>query len=112
VKVADLIPQPRNQDAFRRNRERFIVKKPGCYVLATFDGTVLYIGLSNDLRRRFVEHLQCREKTSLTERGRAVLFHWMESEQLNSIERAWMNMHTLHEGELPVLNKVFSPVSI
>ncbi len=43
--------------------------------------------------------------------GRAVLFYWLEAENVEAIERAWMNDHISREGVLPVLNKIFSPVA-
>jgi len=48
-------------------------------------------------------------KIGETRLGRAVLFHWIESEDTNKIERTWMNTHMVHEGSLPILNKVYSP---
>jgi hypothetical protein len=40
-----------------------------------------------------------------------VLFHWLETNDINTVERTWMNIHIQHEGTLPPLNKVYSPVS-
>jgi predicted GIY-YIG superfamily endonuclease len=111
MNINALSPLPDKCEPFRRNRERFIAKASGCYVLTTYEGVVLYIGLSMDLRRRFNEHLDCPEKTSLTEKGRAVFFHWFETPETNKVERTWQNTHIQHEGALPVLNRVNSPVS-
>ena len=47
--------------------------------------------------------------TALTVKGRAVLFFWIEGNEINKIERTWLNTHIQHEGCLPVLNKVYSP---
>lgn len=80
-------------------------------MLTTFSKTVLYIGLTNNLRRRMNEHLDNPEKTCETKNGRAVYFFWIESDEVNKIERAWMNIHNLIEGALPLLNKVYSPTS-
>jgi hypothetical protein len=41
-----------------------------------------------------------------------VLFHWVETKDINTVERTWMNIHIQHEGTLPPLNKAYSPVSI
>lgn len=81
-------------------------------MLATFSKVVLYIGLTNNLRRRMNEHLDNPEKTSGTENGRAVFFFWIESDEVHKIERTWMNIHNLSEGGLPEFNKIFSPTSI
>lgn len=107
--IKELTPNPSLNEPFRRNRERFIPETSGCYALTTFEKVVLYIGLTNNLRRRFNEHLDSSEKTALTIKGRAVLFYWIESNEINKIERTWLNIHIQHEGRLPVLNNVYSP---
>jgi hypothetical protein len=55
------------------------------------------------------EHLDTSEKTGVTKNGRAILFFWIQSDELNKIERTWLNIHIQHEGELPVLNRMYSP---
>ena len=109
MKITDLIPGPVQYETFRRSRERFVPEKSGCYVLTTFSRDVLYIGLTNNLRRRMNEHLDNPDKTGETTLGRAVLFYWFESDELNKIERTWLNIHIQHEGAIPVLNKIYSP---
>lgn len=111
MKLDLLVPHPASSEPFRRNRERFVPSKPGCYVLASFEREVLYIGLTVNLRRRLNEHLDSSAKTELTARGRAVLFHWAEAIEINKIERTWLNIHLLNEGCLPILNRVYSPTS-
>ena len=104
-----LVPAPTHCEPFRRNSERFVPENSGCYVLTTFSRTVLYVGLADNLRRRMNDHLSSPIKTSETELGRAVLFHWIEGSDTNKIERTWMNTHIEHEGILPLLNKMYSP---
>lgn len=111
MKLELLVPQPSISEPFRRNRERFIPAKPGCYALTTIERNVLYIGLTINLRRRVNEHLDSVAKTSLTSEGRAVFFYWLETAEVNKVERTWMNIYLLAEGRLPVLNSVYSPTS-
>lgn len=111
MKVDKLSPPVEASDAFRKSRERFIPGKAGCYVLTTFDGEVLYIGLATDLRRRIAQHLDNPSKTSSTVNGRAVIVHWRYADNLEQLERTWLLIHEQHEGRLPVLNRVHSPVS-
>jgi hypothetical protein len=111
MNITELIPRPAECETFRRDRMRYIPEESGCYVLATFLGVVLYIGLTNNLRRRMGEHLDNPQKTAETPLGRAVLFHWALGENTNQIERTWMNLHIQNEGAMPLLNKVYSPVS-
>jgi excinuclease UvrABC nuclease subunit len=112
MNISELVPQPRQCETFRRSRCRYLPEASGCYVLTTFSKVVLYIGLASNLQRRMNDHLGNLDKTRETTSGRAVLFYWTETEELNKVERTWMNIHIQHEGTLPELNKVFSPVSV
>ncbi len=109
MNVHELSPQPTRFEPFKRNYQRFVPEHPGCYALTTFSRIVLYVGLADNLRRRMGNHLDDAAKTSLTPLGRVTLFHWIEGEDTNRIERTWMNIHITHEGRLPILNKIYSP---
>lgn len=109
MNISKLVPQPTKCESFKRNRERYIPDKPGCYALATFSKEVLYVGLTVDLRKRMNNHLDDPTKTCETAKGRAVLFYWIESPEINKIERTWMNIHNLNEGTLPEFNTIYSP---
>jgi len=111
MKVSALVPPPAGSEAFRRSRERFLPEGSGCYVLATFDARVLYVGLAENIRRRINQHLDNAAKTGATVEGRAVLVHWFETKETNKVERTWMNIHLTSEGRLPVLNSVYSPTA-
>jgi len=111
MNVDKLVPLPVKFETFKRDRLRFIPDVPGCYALTTFGRTVLYIGLTNNLRNRINAHLDNPAKTSETTYGRAVTVFWMESADVNKIERTWMNIHLEQEGSLPVLNGIYSPTS-
>ncbi len=111
MKIDELVPRPNHRETFKRNRERFIPEKAGCYVLASFGLVVLYIGLTNNLRKRLNDHLDNPQKTSETKSGRATFFFWIESADINKIERTWMNIHIQNEGALPELNSIYSPTS-
>src|SRR5947209_7742989 len=107
MNICELNPQPSHCETFQRNRDRFVPNAPGCYALTTFEKVVLYIGLTDNLRRRMNDHLDSSIKTRLTGSGRAFLFHWIETSDTNKIERTWMNIHIQHEGALPVLNSLY-----
>lgn len=111
MKISSLSPYPSKSDSFRMSRARFYPANSGCYVLTTFEGVVLYIGLTNNLRRRICEHLENPKKTELTPLGRAVLVHWFETDDVNTVERTWQNIHLISEGALPMLNSLYSPTS-
>jgi hypothetical protein len=111
VRLDKLLPKPDNFKIFRRSHEKFIPERPGCYVLVTFSLDVLYVGLATNLRRRMANHLDDDDKTSPTSLGRATYFYWLETREIQMVERTWMNVHIQHEGLLPPLNKVYSPIS-
>jgi hypothetical protein len=111
MNVEKLVPQPEACEPFRRNRQRFVPRAAGCYALTTFTGTVLYVGLASSLHDRMGDHLDSAQKTAVTELGRAVMFFWFETPDLNKIERTWMNIHIQAEGALPILNRAYSPVA-
>lgn len=111
MKVAKLSPPVEACEAFRKSRERFVPDGAGCYALTTFDGEVLYIGLAKNLRRRIAQHLDTPAKTLPTSSGRAVTVHWRFTEQLEQLERTWLNIYEQQEARLPALNRVHSPVS-
>jgi hypothetical protein len=111
MNIDQLIPYPAHFDTFKRSRERFVPTKPGCYVLTTFEKVVLYIGLTENLRRRFGEHLDNPKKTAQTGLGTAFLFHWLETTNTYKVERTWLNIHLQNEGVLPTLNGMYSPTS-
>lgn len=110
MNIEKLIPAPVCKESFHLRRKKFVSDQSGCYVLTRFDGLVLYIGLAKNLRQRMQNHLDSSEKTSETSLGRATMFHWLISEELNKLERTWLNIHIENEGRLPILNKIFSPV--
>ncbi len=61
MKLTSLTPLPDKVEPFHRRRERFIPSAAGCYVLTTFEGEVLYVGLAVNLRRRMNDHLDAGE---------------------------------------------------
>ena len=111
MNLDSLNPPPIQSEPFRRSRERFIPEVAGCYVLCTFEKIILYIGLAKNLRRRINQHLDSPAKTGVTTNGRAVLVYWLETVELNKIERTWLNIHLINDGRMPVLNSIYSPTS-
>lgn len=109
MNVSELNPKPANREPFSRNKERFVPEVSGCYVLTTFEGVILYIGLTNNLRRRMNEHLDSALKTALTKSGRATFFYWLDTPDTYKVERTWLNTHSYTEGSLPILNTMNSP---
>jgi hypothetical protein len=107
-----LVPLPTSRENFKRNCVKFVSEKSGCYVLTTFGNVVLYIGQALNIRNRMVNHLDTPEKTRENPEGRAIFFYWLEYDDIGKLERTWLNTHVQHEGRYPILNKLYSPVSV
>ena len=55
------------------------------YILTSYNRSVLYTGITNDLERRIIEHYQC-EKTSFTKNYQAYfLVYYERSKYINNI---------------------------
>lgn len=113
MKVDKLTPLPTNKVHFKLVSFKSVPKDSGCYMLTTFDNDILYIGLSDNLFERFKQHLNNPEKTNPTKDGKAVWFYFTtyNPDNLPKLERTWINQFVSNHGQLPILNKVNSPVS-
>jgi hypothetical protein len=112
MKIEELKPFPKDKVHFNLSSFKSVPKDCGCYVLTTFDNMILYIGLSDNLYKRFLQHLDNPEKTNPTNEGKAIWFYYMiyNPKNLEQLERTWLNSFTTQHGRRPILNKVDSPV--
>lgn len=112
MKADELIPKVKERVQFSLKNRRSVPKEAGCYVLTTFNGEVLYVGLTDSLYRRFFEHRDTKEKRNPTKQGLAFWFYYLviDKKEINRIERGWLNQHLSLHGTYPILNKVHSPV--
>jgi hypothetical protein len=113
MKIEQLIPRPIQKVQFKLGAFKYIPKETGCYILATFENDILYIGLSVNLFDRFQQHLANPEKISPTIEGKAIWFYFSIYDSLNlpMLERTWLNQFVALHGKLPSLNKISSPIS-
>ena len=113
MKIGDLRPIVKTHVRFALSERRKVPTSAGCYVLTAFDHTVLYVGLTNNLTRRFSEHCDTESKREPTPYGRAFWFFFetLDEKQINRHERGWINQYSAQYGSLPPLNKIASPVS-
>ncbi|AXU20072.1 hypothetical protein C7W88_15105 [Novosphingobium sp. THN1] len=112
MKVSELIQPPEYFIPFRFSHKRRCPDQSGCYILSNHSHEILYIGLTVNLSRRFEEHWDSDGKRRLTDLGRSIWFEWRETNDLETMERSWMNHHLAVTGALPVLNKLYSPTRI
>ena len=110
MNVSELSPCPKERLVFTRDKRKFVPSNSGCYALVTLDGNVLYVGKSENLNRRFGEHLDNPQKTKPTDDGRAFFFYWWSCTNTSRIESTWQNECLITDGKLPILNVLISAV--
>ena len=112
MRITQLQPLPNCRVSFKRSEYKKVSTAPGCYVLTTFQGEILYIGKTDrSLDVRFQEHLGNSEKTQPTDEGKAFWFYFLEyeSNKIGVLEKTWVNAFVTTEGRLPLLNKISPP---
>lgn len=109
--IADIKPCITQFSPFNLYCYNTIPKIVGCYILASINREILYIGQTNNLFRRFQEHLSSPQKTRCTAYGRVIWFYYFgcKEQELDRLERSWLNQYLEHHGDLPVFNKVHAP---
>ncbi|SJZ32084.1 GIY-YIG nuclease family protein [Sediminibacterium ginsengisoli] len=110
--INELTPKPTVKLQFKLVSFKTVPQENGCYILTTFDNTILYIGLATNLNKRFKQHLDNPEKTNPTSEGKAIWFYFttFDPRNLQKLERTWLNQFSDKHGRLPILNKVNSPI--
>ena len=110
--VSDLFPKIDTRIKLEYSALDEAPKQSGCYVITTFNGMILYIGQSVNIRNRMAQHLDGRDKEKENPQGVAYFFHYklLEKIKLNYLERGWVNSYQIKAGELPYFNKVNPPV--
>lgn len=113
MKVERLSPPPTQQIKFAWSHHKTAPPQAGCYVLATYDNEVLYVGLATkSIRSRMGSHLDTPSKRIGDSLGVPFWFYYIErpAAEVGPIERGWMNQSILDDGKMPPLNKVYSPI--
>ena len=96
---------------FCRSKSKLVKKLGGVYALTNYEGTILYIGKSVNIQRRFIEHLDTPNKNTLTSKGRAFWFYYQKCDKNSEhvVERGLLLSSILATGDLPPLNKCYAP---
>ncbi len=111
MKVNELTLPPKYKIKFSLSSYYKLPQKSGCYVMTTHNEDILYIGKSDNIQRRFKEHLNDSNKTGTTSKGHVVWFHWLECDEkkLRSLEGGWLNFYSATIGERPIMNLIDAP---
>jgi predicted GIY-YIG superfamily endonuclease len=108
VKIADLSPPTYSQSAFDLYALNRIVDETGCYCLTNAGSDILYVGQALSIRQRLIQHFDSEKKVVLTIYGRVSQAWWRAeaSTHLAALERGWLEMIRLRDGQLPPLNRM------
>lgn len=113
MKIERLSPAPDQQAKFSWSHHITVPDQPGCYALVTYDNDVLYVGLATkSIRNRMGAHLDTPAKRTGNHLGVPFWIYYImrPASEVRPIERGWMNQAILEDGDIPSLNKVYSPV--
>lgn len=108
MKIGALKPALSRRVPFRLSENLRVPQKSGCYILASINDDVIYIGQSVNLCQRMQQHLDSPRMTAQTGLGVASWFYfglWDESELENVETRLLFNFKAA-EGSLPPLNRM------
>lgn len=112
--VSSLRPSVTERAQFLWSEHKAVPSEPGCYVIASYDLTVLYIGLATrSVRSRMGDHLDSAAKRK---GAKGLLPYWLyfrlvAPTEVHALERGWLNQSILEDGALPPLNRAHSPIS-
>lgn len=113
MKVDRLTPAPEQHTKFAWSHHVTVPDLPGCYALVTYSGDVLYVGLAtSSMKSRMGSHLDSPGKRNGGPQGEPFWFYYLQraATEVGSIEKGWMNQAILEDGEMPCLNRVYSPL--
>ena len=108
MKTNDMSPSLINRAPFRLSESLRVPRKSGCYILASINDDVIYIGQSVNLCQRMQQHLDNPRMTAQTALGVASWFYfglWPEREIADVETRLLFNFKAT-EGSLPPLNRM------
>lgn len=107
MKITELDQTMSTRQPFAHRAVLRVPVDPGCYVMASIDDDVLYIGRTVSLRRRIGEHLENAEMTTRTSLGWPRWFYYktMAADAVEHYERRLLGRHEQYDGSLPPLNR-------
>lgn len=113
MNASELVPKPTQKQQFNLRELMYYPVYGGCYVLTDFNGSILYVGLAQNIRTRISQHLENKEKVGPTQKGKIFWAYFLQYDLKNlpKLERTWINQYLNRYGNLPILNKANSPIS-
>ena len=109
MNIQDLPPPRLEKASFLLQKKILIPATTGLYILHNFSGEVLYIGHSNNLQRRFGEHIYSTKKQQMTPSGKVFWFSYGIHKQAKDLEKGFLAQAVLMDGYLPYFNSILPP---
>lgn len=112
MKINEIIPDVEFSAAFELYALNRIADCSGCYCLTNASGDILYAGQAVSMRQRLTQHFESSKRAALTPYGRISIAWWRvwPAVSLNALERGWIELIRLRDGELPPLNQASAPI--
>lgn len=107
-----LNPRPEYFIQFHAKHAYSVPRESGCYLLLSKDSNVMYVGKSKNLYLRLLQHWDRFKTLYHPEYGQICLFAYRleTSEKIANLERGWMGLCVLSDGELPPYNQKYAPI--
>lgn len=112
MNVREIAPPVERSTLFEPYAINRVVDCSGCYCLTNASGDILYAGQAASVRHRVIQHFNSTKKNTMTIYGRISLVWWRQApaNSLSALERGWLELIRLRDGNLPPLNRVSGPV--
>ena len=112
MRASLLVPATNGRVEFSYSTLQTAPNQSGCYALAVYDGTILYIGKSVNIHNRMEQHLDKGDKGEHTPWGVAYWLYYKicSAYDLDNLENGWINVYMVkNKGNLPFFNKIRPP---
>lgn len=108
MKLAELDKGPWQKITFHSRWVIDTPEVPGCYVIANIYDEILYIGKTNDIRQRMLDHLKDPSKSYVRSVGNSSWFFYkrIPLDKLYQTEQRLIAFYKFKEGALPPLNRI------
>jgi hypothetical protein len=112
VNVSEIDPPLEHNASFDLYALNRLTDCSGCYCLTNASGDILYVGQAASVQQRLIQHFNSTQKEALTNYGRISRVGWRAEPtiSLNALERGWVELILLRDGNLPPLNRASGPI--
>ena len=103
MNVKDLIPSVTHVAKLRLSEVDRAHDGSGGYVISTFSGDILFIGIGANIRECFGRTMSTLKKPAFSSHRQPVFFHWRLATNPAALTEIWLKRHRAAEGCVPLL---------